>query len=46
MYIGKTLKNETSGQLGTNHSCMKGINVYSNEGPSLLKGGIITKVQK
>jgi hypothetical protein len=26
-------------KLGTNHSCMRGIQVYSNEGPSPLQRG-------
>jgi hypothetical protein len=36
-------------KLGTNHSCKKGIEVYSFEGSSPIQkegGGIITKVQK
>jgi hypothetical protein len=33
-------------KLGTNYSCMKGIQVYSNEGPSPLQRGITTKVPK
>jgi hypothetical protein len=33
-------------KLSTNHSCMKGIQVYSNVGPSPLQRGIITKVLK
>jgi hypothetical protein len=33
-------------KLGTNISCMMRIQVYSNEGPSPLQRGIITKVQK
>jgi hypothetical protein len=31
-------------KLGTNISCMMGIQVYSNEGPSPFQWGIITKV--
>jgi hypothetical protein len=33
-------------KLGTNISCMMGIQVYSNEHPSPFQREIITKVQK
>jgi hypothetical protein len=50
VYIGKNLLKlnifPISIKLGTNISCMMGIQVYSNEVQFLFKGGIITKVQK
>jgi hypothetical protein len=50
VYIGKKIFSRTSRpiaiKLGTDISCMMGIQVYSNEGSSPLQRGIITKVQK
>jgi hypothetical protein len=52
VYIKKKPSPEPAGQLqsnlavGTNISCMIGIQVYSNEGPSPPQRGIITKVKK
>jgi hypothetical protein len=50
LYFGKNLLKLSiwpiSNKFGTNISCLMGIQVYSNKGPSPLQRGIITKVQK
>jgi hypothetical protein len=50
LYIGKNLLKrnilQISIKLGTNISCLMGIQVYSNKVQVLFKEGIITKVQK